>query len=81
MKRITIDPEDNLRVLDYLGEGIAADARATNGIATVVERAYKYVIEQQEYWWLVGNTERESRYAKVRRYFESRLALWGIGTA
>ena len=79
MKRITIDPEDNLRVLDYLGEGIAAEARATVGSA-MVEQAYRYVLEQQAHWWLVGNTERESRYAKVRRYFESRLSLWGIAT-
>lgn len=80
MKRIAIDPEDNLRVLDYLGEGVAADARATVA-SSLVEPAYRFVLEQQEHWWLVGNAEREARYAKVRRYFESHLPLWGIATA
>ena len=78
MKRITIDPEDNLRVLDYLGEGIAAEARTTMG-NSLVEPAYKYVLEQQEYWRLVGNTEREldmQRCADI----SSSLKLWGIAT-
>jgi hypothetical protein len=80
MKQTILDPEDNLRVLDYLGKSVVAQALPTTGTA-VVELAYKYTLEQQEYWWLVGNPERESRYTKVRRYFESRLPLWGIGTA
>ena len=80
MKLITVDPEDNLRVLDYLGEGVAADARAEVSSA-IVEPAYRYVLEQEEYWRLVGNTEREARWAKVRRYFESRLPLWRVATA
>jgi hypothetical protein len=82
MKRIAIDPEDNLRILDYLGEGVAADAREKEKVgSSMVAPAYRFVLEQQDYWWLVGDAEREARYAKVRRYFESRLPLWGIATA
>jgi hypothetical protein len=81
MKRIILDPEDNVRVLDYLGDAIASEVKAREENAALVERAYRFVKEQQEYWWLVGNTGLESRYSKVRRYFEPRLPLWGVGTA
>ncbi len=76
MEFTTLDA-DGRRILDYLGPGIVNIS--TPGQAnTMVKPAYQFVLDQHEHWLSNGNTKLSERYASLRRYFESRLPLWGL---
>jgi hypothetical protein len=74
MEFVTVDA-DGKRILDYLGLGII---RISTAQKTSVESAYQFVLEQHEHWLSEGNAQLSGRYAALRRYFESRLPLWGL---
>jgi|ERR1017187_515761 hypothetical protein len=76
MELTTLDA-DGRRILDYLGPGIASTSTRTQA-NTLVKPAYQFVLDQQEHWLSKGNTRLSGRYAILRQYFESRLALWGL---
>jgi hypothetical protein len=71
---------DGRRILDYLGPGIANISRPRQE-NTAVKRAYQFALDQHEHWLSTGNTQLSGRYAILRRYFESRLALGGLAAA
>jgi hypothetical protein len=72
----TVDA-DGRRILDYLGPGTASMS-TQNRARILVQPAYQFVLDQQQHWLSKGNTKLSGRYAVIRRYFESRLPLWGL---
>jgi hypothetical protein len=74
-----LDAYDGKRILDYLGPGFAKLVPVDKA-KDLVESAYRGVVWQQEYWHATGNIERSERYSQTRKYFDSRLSLWGVGT-
>ena len=70
---------DGKRILDYLGQTMVQNAGPGGGQKEVlVRRAYDFVLAEQKR--IVGgkNAKLIPRYEALRRYFESRLPLWGI---
>jgi hypothetical protein len=79
MEFITVDTTDGRRILDYLGPGIVSIS--SDQTKTVVKSAYQFVLEQHEHWLSNGDGKLSGRYASLRRYFESRLPLWGLAAS
>jgi hypothetical protein len=71
---------DGLRALDYLGPGVVIHS-PPNFATHSVKPAYDFVLEQQRLYLSKGDEELSKRYANLRRYFESRLPLWGMAPA
>lgn len=70
------DAVDGRRCLDYLGRGFSEPS--PTAVATVVPRAYQFVVQQHKEHLANGNKKLSDRYTNVRAYFESRLPLWGL---
>lgn len=66
---------DGKRILDYLGE-FAKSIALPGATRSVIEPAYKFVVAEHERWIANGDAKLGSRYALLRKYFESRLPLW-----
>jgi hypothetical protein len=66
---------DGRRILDYMGNFVKTIAKA-GAAETSIRPAHKFVVAEHEHWILKGNAKLSGRYALLRRYFESRLALW-----
>jgi hypothetical protein len=66
---------DGKRILDYLGE-FAKSIALRGATRNVIESAYKFVVTEHEKWVANGDAKLGSRYALLRKYFESRLPLW-----
>lgn len=77
MELTTLDADDGKRILDYLGPGFVKLDPANNA-KELVSRAYEGVLWQQEHWHSKGEVNRSERYSKTRKYFDSRLSLWGL---
>jgi hypothetical protein len=70
---------DGKRILDYLGQTIVDNAApGGNQRDHLVRPAYEFVLAEQQRIEAAGNAKLIERYGLLRRYFESRLPLWGI---
>ncbi len=70
---------DGKRILDYLGPTMLQHAGPGGGQKDVlVRRAYDFVLAEQKRIGEGKNAKLVARYEALRRYVESRLALWGI---
>jgi hypothetical protein len=70
---------DGKRILDYLGNTMVQHAGPGGGQKDVlVRRAYDFVLAEQKRIVEGKNAKLIPRYEALRRYFESRLPLWGI---
>ena len=70
---------DGKRILDYLGQTMVQHAGPGGGLKNeLVIRAYDFVLAEQKRFVAGGDTKLIERYEALRRYVESRLALWGI---
>jgi hypothetical protein len=76
MNLVTEDA-DGRRILDYLG-GFFANIATPDHASRMVKPAYQFVMDQEAHWLSKGNAQLSGRYAILRRYFESRLPLWGL---
>jgi len=76
MKLVARD-SDQLPILDFLGAGVREKA-GTVIQTNVVRDAYTFVVREHERFASVHDVKLSGRYARLRSYFESRLALWGI---
>lgn len=76
MDLITVDGDEE-KILDYLGPGIQKVA-APDHAKVFVHPSYEFVLEQQQRWISMDNKKLSERYALLRKYFESRLHLWGL---
>jgi hypothetical protein len=70
--------EDGNRILDYLGR-VMVESSAPDHATILVQPAYDFVLTEQKRLALNDIPELITRYALLRAYFESRLALWGLG--
>ena len=73
---ITTD-KDGRQILDFLGPVLANVSKQSDS-NILVQRAYQFVLDEQERWLAMGNTKECGRYTVLRRYFEERLHLWGL---
>lgn len=71
---------DGKRILDYLGKVMLEIAGDKKDECTthMIRPAYDFVLAERERVLAEGNAELVPRYASLRQYFESRLALWGL---
>jgi hypothetical protein len=69
--------KDGRQILDYLGPVLANVSKQSHS-NILVQRAYQFVLDEQERWLALGNTKECGRYAVLRQYFEERLHLWGL---
>ncbi|HKF51311.1 MAG TPA: hypothetical protein VKB26_03290 [Candidatus Acidoferrales bacterium] len=79
MRMISAD-KDGKRILDYLGEvmvEIAGPEKAKTAM-NMIRPAYEFILTEHERVLTEGNAKLAGRYALLRQYFESRLALWGL---
>jgi hypothetical protein len=67
---------DGRRILDYLGNFVKTIG--WRGAETVIEPAYNFVVAEHARLTAAGNDKLSVRYARLLRYFESRISLWGI---
>jgi hypothetical protein len=69
--------EDGKRILDYLGE-ITRENASPKTSEVMIRPSYKFVLAEEERALKSQDTKLAERYASLRRYFESRLPLWGL---
>jgi hypothetical protein len=79
MALITADTDGN-RILDYLCP-IIVQHSGPDYAKHMVQPAYEFVLSEQKRLIAEGNPQLIERYASLRNYLESRLALWGIGVS
>ena len=78
MELVAVD-EDGKRILDYLGQTMVDNAApGGNHRDYTVRPAYEFVLAEQKRIEVIGDAKLIPRYASFRKYFESRLPLWGI---
>jgi hypothetical protein len=78
MELVALD-EDGKRILDYLGQTMVDNAApGGNHRDYMVKPAYAFVLAEQKRINATGDPKLTARYRLFRRYFESRLPLWGI---
>jgi hypothetical protein len=75
--QLTAEDADGRRILDYLGPGIA-NLCGPKDAKILVQPAYQFVVEEHERFTSAKDGKLMKRYANLRRYFESRLHLWGL---
>jgi len=73
-KFIAKDQEGNL-FLDYLGNEFKKNI-GNNLPTEIIEKSYKFVLQELEKWKAAKNSTLESRYELLKKYFESRLHYW-----
>lgn len=78
MKLVSTD-SDGTRILDYLGP-VMVEHSSPKHATQMVLPAYSFVLAEQKRVGSEGREELIKRYALLRSYFESRLALWGLKT-
>ncbi len=71
---LTAIDDDGYVFLDYLGEGFRNDISSIN--ATLVNKAYKFVISESERCKSTKNSKLAFRYSLLRDYFEDRISNW-----
>lgn len=76
MQMIVTD-RDGLRILDYLGPVMVENAGPDHG-KFMIQPAYNFVLGEQSRMVAKGDSELIGRYVLLRKYFESRLAPWGV---
>jgi len=78
MELVALD-EDGKRILDYLGQTMVDNAApGGNHRDYMVKPAYAFVLAEQKRINATRDPKLTARYHLFRRYFESRLPLWGI---
>jgi len=73
-KLITTDHTDTL-ILDPMGEGVKSVPGAV--APEMIEHAYKFVVSQEEFF-SKSDKKLHGYYSHLRKYCESRLAVWGL---
>jgi hypothetical protein len=76
MQMIATDT-DGQRILDYLGSVVAENTGPDHG-ELMIQPAYNFVVAEGKRMLAKGDPELIGRYVLLRRYFESRLAAWGL---
>jgi hypothetical protein len=76
MKLIETDADGN-RILDYVGSVMVEHSTAGHA-EHMVQPAYEFVLAEEKRLISEGASELVARYGSLRRYFESRLPLWGL---
>jgi hypothetical protein len=71
---MTTDHTDTL-ILDPMGEGMKSAAPAS--IREIIEDAYKFVVSQEQFF-INSDKKLQRYYSELRRYCESKLALWNL---
>ncbi len=66
---------DGVVIVDYLGEGFK-EHMSSCVEPKVVAAAFRFVLEQLDYWAHRRNTKLVSRYMMLRDYFAARLHVW-----
>jgi hypothetical protein len=69
---------DGKRILDYLGPTMVQHAGSGGGQKDMVKRAHDFVVAEHKRILEKKDAKLIPRYEAFRRYFESRLPLWGI---
>jgi hypothetical protein len=69
--------EGGERYLDYLGDVMARLAKPGEG-QIMVQPGYDFIVSEHERFVAAKNEKLAERYRKLRDYYESRLALWGL---
>lgn len=78
MELVAMDA-DGKRILDYLGQTMVDNAApGGNHRDYIVRPAYEFVLAEQSRIRATGDAKLIERYDLFRKYFESRLPLWGI---
>ncbi|MGA7190764.1 MAG: hypothetical protein WBY66_19880, partial [Candidatus Acidiferrales bacterium] len=79
MMELVATDEDGKRILDYLGQTMVDNAApAGKHQDYIVRPAYEFVLAEQRRIKATGDAKLVERYDLFRKYFESRLPLWGI---
>jgi hypothetical protein len=69
--------EDGERYLDYLGDVMAQLSKPGEAMI-MVQPGYDFIVSEHEKFVAAKNEKLADRYGKLRDYYESRLALWGL---
>lgn len=75
---VTIDT-DGMAVLDYLGPGFREVLRDDTEMRGLVLDAAKFVRASHERFLAADDFKLGPRYGRLRRYFDARMPLWGLG--
>ena len=69
--------ENGERYLDYLGEAMSLIAKPGEG-KIIVQPGYDFIVAEHERFLGEKDAKLAERYGKLRAYYESRLANWGL---
>lgn len=75
-KFFEVDQDDGLTFLDYLGEGARERAPDNNATRQMFKDAYQFVVQKHTAFRSRGDAKLAARYARLRRYYESRQHFW-----
>ncbi len=67
---------DNMPMLDFIGQGVKD--MGIDIAPNWVSLAYDFIVSKEQEFVESGNNKLTDYYSRLRRYFESKLSLWGI---
>lgn len=77
-RQLMYQDTDDQHMVDFMGEGMRGLLVQTATVTKLLEKAYEFVCSEGARFAGAGNSKHAERYHRLRKYMESRLALWDL---